>query len=480
MRKYILSLILLLGATAVQAQLLRWVVEPKYDNVHASDDGLYLVADSADFYVLWSNEGKCLFRTKDHIYPFREGRAVLTRPGSKRINGICLPNGDVRASTRYDVANDYPYYSEGVLVVKDIDRAVFFGMDTKKLYTTQLVADAKPFFDGVSACLTYDNIEKQKNPHYFYLAKSGDNLNMYLGGKAVAKKDIQYVSSIGGDGFSVVVIKNKVYKYEAAIKKLIPFLDGEDVSLAGKIEQSLNVTAQGATLTAKSASGTIVLTMDNLGVPVEANIAGQVQRFTSREQSRLEKAESPITALAKDGQYAICLDGAEILPAQFEEVGAIDGTCVAVRMNGKWGMLQADTDPSHNLEVTINGGADLYFTGGSMKTFATLTLPVFLTANETTDFTVDSKSVKINKQSRSMDNTPKGNYVEYDVTISGVKGNTASFPITITYDGLRLNPITVSNSVTKSKPVVVQQKAATVIKSGGEIRKPKPSKKIAI
>ncbi|MBQ0049203.1 MAG: hypothetical protein KBT12_03045 [Bacteroidales bacterium] len=460
MRKLILTLLTLLSTLTAQSQLVRWVVPPMYDAVRASDDAQYFVADSADRCILYSAEGKCLMRTNNELHAFRQNRAVLTRRGSKTLTGICLPGGDVRSLNRGNVLNDFPYYSEGILIVHDVDRCVFYTLDTKKTFTNHLVANARPFSAGLSACLTYGKFDNQKDPYYYYLMASGDVAAVKLNGKKLGKQDLQYASSVGGEGFSIVVFKNKVYRMTLPERELQPLLAQGDVVISGKIDKALQNAPDGsATLAAQGPQGAMTLHFDNTGVPTQVVMGAETLRYTTPQSSLSQQTPSPISITEGDMCYGISIDGQDILPPQFEALGTPDGLSITAQKNGQWGMLLADTDPSHNLEVSINGGADLYFTGGAMKTFATLKLPVFLEVNDATDFTIDSKSVKTNRSTREAANTPLGNYVEYDVTISSTKSNAASFPVSITYDGLRLNPITVSNKVTKVKPTIIQQRS---------------------
>lgn len=501
-----LLLLLFLSGAAVHAQLVRWAVPPVYDNVYASEDGLF-VADSAAYKILWANDSikgsTTLFRTTEAVNPYREGRAVLTRPNSKTISGFMLPDGRALKITRGTITDGYPYFSEGYLVVTDVDRVVFYNKDGRKSFNTHLVANAKPFHSGVSACLTYQNFEKKKNPYYYYLGIKGDQMMpSVVGGKAIGKTDMQYASSVGGEGFGVVVAKNLLYKYTPADGKLHPFLLNEgdastQLNLTGNIDKSLTSAADGGVvLTAKTKGGEQVsLFFDAIGMPVKATIGSSTIAYKTVEAQQRELSPSTLSVTGSEGSYGLMLDGEEVLPAQLQQVGQPNGNYIPAKLNDRWGVLYVDED--YDMMLSVNGGGDLYFDKSQLKSTILLILPVNFLVNESTEIVVDSKQLNINKDSRTAENTLRGNYVEYDCTLTSPgKSKTMTFPVTVSYDGLHSRVLQITANVTTAKPKpaatkpsgsgssgVAKPSSTPTTKSGTEIKiepKPKKAKKIAI
>lgn len=123
MKKLFIALVslLTLGCEAM-AQTADWLVTPQYDKISYFGPQMYKVTKDGKVGII-ATDGKVILQPEyDAINLFYEGRAVFVNKGDNgwRLMGVLSENGEVYYATgEYYLLNDYMFYSEGFLTVRD-------------------------------------------------------------------------------------------------------------------------------------------------------------------------------------------------------------------------------------------------------------------------------------------------------------------------------------------------------------------------
>lgn len=169
MKKILLILVCLWAMTGVKAQIARWLISPSYESIQLADGIDAIITDSAGIRVVWTMNGKRLITSNNEIYPFKEGLALSVKRGSSTISSIYKQNGDSIRIEGCNVTHQYPYYSNGKLLVQ---QGTFYRfIDSNGNILDGKYTSAFPYFNGYAVCDTYLNMEKMKNIRHMLIGK---------------------------------------------------------------------------------------------------------------------------------------------------------------------------------------------------------------------------------------------------------------------------------------------------------------------
>lgn len=447
MRKTLLVSLALVPFLAVKGQMVRWVIPPVYDSICVAEGAPLLIGDSANVTIINTLEGERIAATGDLMHPFVEGFSVVTAHETGGITGFYDDDGGFVSLSECEVAYDYPYFSDGRLLVKKGDR--YSAINTAGEETAYIrFVQVYPFNNGVATCLAYESEEKLKNPHYLHVTTDNKIVEYSYKEKVVEKMDFQFLSSMNDDGVGIAVVKGKIYKVNEESTVLMPVLATLDES---NVKKQLAVVKEkdeflrredgGYTMKGKSGKTDFVdfyfdefLRLDKI-----CYADGEEVVYEEHVEEPL-KYQSPLRAQRKGRKWGIVSDGGkEVLPPQFEEYGFAIGNYVAVCLDGKWGLLLYDEELEYRF--LLNDGNDVGFRHKNRTVPIRLELPTIITADRCR-FNLDKQSgCSIDKLSLETKNTEYGNYVQYkcrlaipdslpDIPVE------VSYPVQITYDRL--------------------------------------------
>lgn len=456
-RTLFFGLVFFILAFKGEAQMAKWVMHPVYDDIRLASDAQILVSDSSNTSTLWSTKGKRLAKTSDKLQDFREGASVTTKRKSDDVTGFFKTDGSFVALTDSKVVCDYPFFSDGYLLLKT--PAGYLWVDQEGTsHNFGSFVKAYPFMEKHALCLVYASMEKQKDPYYFYLTTKGDRVTFSLEDKKIDSEDVHFLSSMGADGKSIVVVKRKVYTYDGKTKLLEPMFANE---VEGKKKRQISVDGQVVECLEETETGSILHAQGNKNERVDFVFNKLVQlvsiRFADREvacgSERSQKSEDVKLTSAftpkksSSGQWGLeykHASGTFILPPQFEAVDFCIGDFAVVKAGGKWGMIMVDDKLNYRLQM--NRGNDIAFRHQKFETTVRLDLPPAISANDCRFDIAPEYGCVIDKTSFEARNTESGNYVQYKcvLTIPDSLPDVITdipYPVQIVYDDIQY-PVT--------------------------------------
>lgn len=152
---------------AASAQLPRWAARPLYQSVEKPVGVDLLVAQRGDSTSVFTFDGRLLGATTDRIEDFQNGCGVTLLPGTQTVTGFFTVNRYVPLPQGCTVTHDYPFFSDGFLLVKLKDAYRFF--DTTGRMVFDEYVQAYPFQNGYAYCTEL----RDKKRKSFYIDTQG-------------------------------------------------------------------------------------------------------------------------------------------------------------------------------------------------------------------------------------------------------------------------------------------------------------------
>lgn len=446
MKRIVILFMSLAFAVSVKAQIAEWLIHPVYDNIGMATGTDAVVTDSAGVKTVWSLDGKRLISTSNYLYPFKEKLALSARPGSSLITGIYKEDGSALLLDNCFIARQYPYYSNGKLLVqKD---GLYRFVDRDGVMGVGKYFKAYPYSNGFAVCDIWLNFEKKKDPRHLLLDLDGAAVMFFFNGKSFSPDDLEFISSVNDEETGVLVIKRKVYFFDASDRSLAPVFASEDESNLknqAKLEDDLvrGLVRQADstwTLSAKCGKvGRVSIHFDTMLRPLSITRNGETYEYAVKVEPKKEYA-SPLRYNAVGGEYGIFWEKKEILPPQFEEFRTCFGDCALVKLNGKFGMLKVHKDAEFRLKM--NKGDDIAFRHQKFETTIRADFPTIISADNTTLEINQETGCDLDRTSKEAKNTDSGNFVQYDCVLNIPSSlpdelTEIEYPVQIMYDGLK-------------------------------------------
>lgn len=453
MKQIITALISLFIWCNALAQLPQWVIMPDYDQISVKVDDTLLETDSLGTTALWTLDGKCLFRTNNHIQPFNEGVAVVTKKGINELVGVVNLFGEFTEMPHLQIAYNHPYFEDGYLICHDSNGYVYFKRDGSRVTLTPSLK-SYPFNGGYAPFFTYDQPEKHKDPYYGYYRADGEKMKYRMldknGEKEIDPKTISFLSGIGVNNKGVAVIKNKLYLFNPDTDLFEPFLYGDEdsekkrhLTLNGDYEKYfLNIPDDTIEIVAKYGKNQLaILQFDKELRPISFTFNNDKQEFT-KPLKQEHKYSADIKAYGSGPTYGIASLDNQILPQQFEEVGLLYDNKAFVKSKGRWGIIEIL--PGLDYSLKLNKGQDVAFRHQTFETQIRLDLPAQISAKDARIDIPTSSGCIIDKTSRETKDTESGNFVVYNCSLNipealpDTMTNITYSPVSISYDGISL------------------------------------------
>lgn len=381
--KTILAAILFTTAQAAVAQTASWMIRPVMDRIELDNANRLLIGHRGDSTIVWNVEGQEIVKTTANLAPFASGMALHLDADGKGLLGFSTIEGQYvsinnysGASCRYLVDQQFPYFSYGMLLVKDTETNLYYYINKKGHVVGDGYLKAYPYLNRHASVQVYKNPEKSKGRLTKLIDTRQNEVQMTLNGKTVKPGTFEFISSLSGNKTAVCIQKRKVYLYENNNDECVPFSTDNSsvkttfVSLKEK-ELSLVPTADGGF--------TILTDKGNLYF----NSNGQFER--GEWQSPTAPAvKNPIDVpticriTSEKGMAGLSLakvsnQSGVILPAQFDEVSALVNDLAVVCSNGKFGVLRVYS--INSIQAEISQTQPFHFTESSVEGQLVLTFP---------------------------------------------------------------------------------------------------------
>ena len=422
MKKSIFSFLLLLLASQIHAQVGYWIIPPHYDSIYFATGANLIITDSLDQKIVWTLEGKRLFKTADDLHPFSDGLAVATKKESDEIIGFYSTNGAFTPIENCKVANDYPFYVDVYMAVKRNNK--YFFVDTKGKLNERGIIKAYPFHNGHALCIDYKNPEKPRDAYNFLINKDKERIVFTYNGRNISPDDVEFISSMNDEGLCIVVARHLVYYFVGEGQELRPvFARPEEpdlkrqAKLKGRVAECLtSLDNANYTLIANCGkTDQISIRFDSRLVPLEFWCNADRQSYRTNITTR-ETPNSPITTSKKDGRYDLSLDGIQILPEQFEAIYDRFGENAFVKLSGKQGLIRVSKE---KFQLTINNDQEIGFRHKTFETTIRLKMPHFIPIDNTMIEMADSNfECEIDPTTRMAKKTQSGNFIEYHCNLT--------------------------------------------------------------
>lgn len=325
-RRLFASIMLLYCYLAV-GQTALWRVYPTYDSMEVIGDGLLKVSKD-NLYGVISYDGKeklpCSYSA---ITPFREGCSLLLA-GEDELKGILYSDGQFLHMDGYAVDSSAPYYSEGLLAVKNnkdqwgyIDK---FG--EVKIRCEYVVA--RPFSYGLASVRDWD--------YYTHIDKSGRV--SYLG-DGYNDDNLRFASSFSKSpaGYPIAVIINMNDKLS------FRRVDGS------KVENStFRFTKQGQNKEIYAGNRVYYFNPDGtVNRIVIGSVVKGYEEVKKYDNIGYRRVSSVTYDHGVDSKYNLKVNGAVILPSQFDSVIPLTQDLCAVELGNKYGILDLHREKNH-------------------------------------------------------------------------------------------------------------------------------------
>jgi hypothetical protein len=439
MKRLLLTFLALTAIITIQAQVAHWVVPPIYDVIKATGGQSMVIVDSANTSMLMTTDGRCLVKSSDVLHPVGDDIAVTTTPSTTNITGYYTISGQFRPLQGYHVAHNHPVFSEGNLLVKQGTDYLYLDVDGKEVGAA---AQARPFYHGFSACQKYPSLDKRKNSTWCLITGDMQPAQMMLKGNNVSSNDIDFISSVNGEGLCLVILKGQLYLFSDAdwTLKPIPAKEGSNnaAKLIGNIKDYINPeTDTPITLKAKGQNADILIGLNEQLILQSIKQDGHTQTFPL--VSAFNDPTSHLTIVERDGKKGISYNGTEVLAPQFEDVELCANNRAAVTLSDRCGIISVN--PNAQFEFSFNNGNGLAFRHQKLQTTLRLDAPAEVPLINATLQSPADGGCLFDLTSKKAKDTPDGNALQYNCTLTIPDGlpddiTDVSYPVQVVYEGL--------------------------------------------
>lgn len=374
--KTILAAILFTTAQAGVAQTASWMIRPVMDRIELDDANRLLIGHRGDSTIVWNVEGQEIVKTTANLAPFASGMALHLDADGKGLLGFSTIEGQYvsinnypGASCRYLVDQQFPYFSYGMLLVKDTETNLYYYINKKGHVVGDGYLKAYPYLNRHASVQVYKNPEKSKGRLTKLIDTRQNEVQMTLNGKTVKPGTFEFISSLAGNKTAVCIHKRKIFLYENNTDDCVPF-STDNTSVKSTF---VTLEEKELDLVATDDGGFSILT-DNGNMFFNSNgqfVRGEWQEPSAPAPQKTVDVPTICRITSEGGMQGLSIakiidKSGVILPAQFEDVHALVNDLAVVRSNGKYGILrvysmnsiQADFDqkqPFHYTDSSVEG-----------------------------------------------------------------------------------------------------------------------------
>lgn len=441
MMKNIVLAALLFMTTSAGAQVPRWVLHPKYDNVEMLGNGFYLVTNNGRTGVMNANEKEVVPLQYDKVSPFNTHYALVYKDG--RFVGYMSDQGRVKEfpAGQYQVA-EQPSFYDGYLVVSNINGYFYLRASDDEVIGP--FTGAMPFTEGYAVVKVPNNPKKVLGGDYtiqVLSAKTGKLERLNLG--EYDTDDVDFISGVS-NGKSIIVLKKRFHEYDFSKGTLTPIhIDGNIANKKSRVmanERPVQVMSGENGFLVQFKTGQ--MTFDPLMRLTSIEYVGQGKKGVDVPEVAKEEKKSPIQSKAFPGTDLLGLNynGKEILSAQFEKVSALWGNEAQVMTGGKYGILSVD--PDHSCRFVLNDNMAIGFEHKTATTNIKAVCPPYMKPSLMT-LNSEDENCHINIDTRKENTNVETAVLSYQCSMDipeeiGLDKSSTNTKFALNYDGLKL------------------------------------------
>lgn len=441
MMKNIVLAALLFMTTSVGAQVPRWVLHPKYDNIEMLGNGFYLVTNNGRTGVMNASEKEVVPLQYDKVSPFNTHYALVYKDG--RFVGYMSDQGRVKEfpAGQYQVA-EQPSFYDGYLVVSNINGYFYLRASDDEVIGP--FTGAMPFTEGYAVVKVPNNPKKVLGGDYtiqVLSAKTGKLERLNLG--EYDTDDVDFISGVS-NGKSIIVLKKRFHEYDFSKGTLTPIhIDGNIANKKSRVmanERPVQVMSGENGFLVQFKTGQ--MTFDPLMRLTSIEYVGQGKKGVDVPEVTKEEKKSPIQSKAFPGTDLLGLNynGKEILSAQFEKVSALWGNEAQVMTGGKYGILSVD--PDHSCRFVLNDNMAIGFEHKTATTNIKAVCPPYMKPSLMT-LNSEDENCHINIDTRKENTNVETAVLSYQCSMDipeeiGLDKSSTNTKFALNYDGLKL------------------------------------------
>lgn len=441
MMKNIVLAALLFMTTSVGAQVPRWVLHPKYDNIEMLGNGFYLVTNNGRTGVMNASEKEVVPLQYDKVSPFNTHYALVYKDG--RFVGYMSDQGRVKEfpAGQYQVA-EQPSFYDGYLVVSNINGYFYLRASDDEVIGP--FTGAMPFTEGYAVVKVPNNPKKVLGGDYtiqVLSAKTGKLERLNLG--EYDTDDVDFISGVS-NGKSIIVLKKRFHEYDFSKGTLTPIhIDGNIANKKSRVmanERPVQVMSGENGFLVQFKTGQ--MTFDPLMRLTSIEYVGQGKKGVDVPEVAKEEKKSPIQSKAFPGTDLLGLNynGKEILSAQFEKVSALWGNEAQVMTGGKYGILSVD--PDHSCRFVLNDNMAIGFEHKTATTNIKAVCPPYMKPSLMT-LNSEDENCHINIDTRKENTNVETAVLSYQCSMDipeeiGLDKSSTNTKFALNYDGLKL------------------------------------------
>lgn len=441
MMKNIVLAALLFMTTSAGAQVPRWVLHPKYDNVEMLGNGFYLVTNNGRTGVMNASEKEVVPLQYDKVSPFNTHYALVYKDG--RFVGYMSDQGRVKEfpAGQYQVA-EQPSFYDGYLVVSNINGYFYLRASDDEVIGP--FTGAMPFTEGYAVVKVPNNPKKVLGGDYtiqVLSAKTGKLERLNLG--EYDTDDVDFISGVS-NGKSIIVLKKRFHEYDFSKGTLTPIhIDGNIANKKSRVmanERPVQVMSGENGFLVQFKTGQ--MTFDPLMRLTSIEYVGQGKKGVDVPEVAKEEKKSPIQSKAFPGTDLLGLNynGKEILSAQFEKVSALWGNEALVMTGGKYGILSVD--PDHSCRFVLNDNMAIGFEHKTATTNIKAVCPPYMKPSLMT-LNSEDENCHINIDTRKENTNVETAVLSYQCSMDipeeiGLDKSSTNTKFALNYDGLKL------------------------------------------
>ena len=438
--------VVLVSSHAAYGQMAKWAMRPGYDSIRLAAGVPVILTDSAGTTSLWSTDARLLASTTDSVAPFSNGFAVVLKKGTTDITGFYATDGTFTKLQGCKAVYGCPYFRDGYLLVDKQGRHKLICTDGSGDPFGSFVT-MYPYTNGYACCTMYRDMENLEGTYYYYVDTDKNPIKLMLNKEDEAESDeVSFLSSLNDDGLGIAIVKRRVYMYDKGLGMLRPvFVDDKaekkrQVRVDGHFSESMYMEGDTTVVWARaSKKDTVFFRFDKMMRLVSVKYPKRTDTYHSRHIGPLKLKCDFAAEKREGGKYAVTQGQKTILPPQFEGGGISVGKYLAVRKDGKWGMLEIDENASYRM--SMNKGNAIAFRHQKYETTVRLDLPADIKA-EVCSFDIPSgNGCTIDKTSVQTRNTDSGNFVQYNCVLTIPDSlpdhiTEITYPVSMTCDGI--------------------------------------------
>ena len=439
--KNIVLAALLFMTTSAGAQVPRWVLHPKYDNIEMLGNGFYLVTNNGRTGVMNASEKEVVPLQYDKVSPFNTHYALVYKEG--RFVGYMSDQGRVKEfpAGQYQVA-EQPSFYDGYLVVSNINGYFYLRASDDEVIGP--FTGAMPFTEGYAVVKVPNNPKKVLGGDYtiqVLSAKTGKLERLNLG--EYDTDDVDFISGVS-NGKSIIVLKKRFHEYDFSKGTLTPIhIDGNIANKKSRVmanERPVQVMSGENGFLVQFKTGQ--MTFDPLMRLTSIEYVGQGKKGVDVPEVAKEEKKSPIQSKAFPGTDLLGLNynGKEILSAQFEKVSALWGNEAQVMTGGKYGILSVD--PNHSCRFVLNDNMAIGFEHKTATTNIKAVCPPYMKPSLMT-LNSEDENCHINIDTRKENTNVETAVLSYQCSMDipeeiGLDKSSTNTKFALNYDGLKL------------------------------------------